>query len=42
MTGRLEPSSEAERAEEDWAHRDHQDRWGDPVEPRPEDPSRCR
>ena len=38
MTGRLEPSSEAERAEEHWAHRDDQDRWGEPGEARGPEP----
>ncbi|MDA8072878.1 MAG: plasmid mobilization protein [Acidimicrobiales bacterium] len=38
MTDHLEPSSEAERAEEHWAHRDDQDRWGEPVEARGPEP----
>jgi uncharacterized protein (DUF1778 family) len=38
MTDHLEPSSEAERAEEHWAHRDDQDRWGEPVKAREPEP----
>jgi len=34
MTDHPEPSSEAERADEYWAHRDDQDRWGEPIEAR--------
>lgn len=38
MTDHLEPNSEAERAEEHWAHRDDQDRWGEPVEAKGPEP----
>jgi uncharacterized protein (DUF1778 family) len=38
MTDHLEPNCEAERAEENWANRDDQDRWGEPVEARGPEP----
>jgi len=38
MTDHPGPNSEAERAEEHWAHRDDQDRWGEPVEARGPEP----
>ena len=34
MTDNPESCSEAERAEEDWAHRDDEDCWGEPAEVR--------
>ena len=34
MTDIPQPSAEADRAEDHWAHRDDEDRWGEPVEAR--------
>lgn len=38
MTDNPEPLPEAERAEEHWAHRGDEDRWGEPVEARGPEP----